>query len=133
MPGQRLQPSAADCGEYREVAGAIAEALMHGLQYNGVGDRSALGRAHHDRNPNFDRDCPTGCCCSRVVALSLTLGRGSHEGVLSGLPRSDRAGCNLVDCSQQSAGAGGPSICDAALYARRRLGRAKPKTLRHGQ
>jgi hypothetical protein len=26
-----------------------------------------------------------------------------------------------VDCSQQSAGAGGPGLCDAALHARRRL------------
>jgi hypothetical protein len=67
-----------------------------------------------------------------VVALSLTLGRGCREGVLSRLPRSDRRGCNLVDCSQQRAGAGGPSIY-GALYARRRLGRAKLKTLRHGQ
>src|ERR1700720_3451214 len=36
--------------------------------------------------------------------------------------------CNLVDCSQQRAGAGGPSIYDA-LYARRRLG--VPGTGRH--
>jgi hypothetical protein len=32
-----------DCGEYRQAAGAFAQGLMHGPQYNDVDDRSALG------------------------------------------------------------------------------------------
>ena len=35
----------------------------------------------------------------------------------------DLAGCDLVGCSQRRAGAGGPGICHAPLYAGRRLGR----------
>jgi hypothetical protein len=34
----------ADCGEHCEVVGAIAEALMHGPQYNGVSDGSVRSR-----------------------------------------------------------------------------------------
>ena len=49
-------------------------------------------------------------------------GKAAGEGVLGRLPRSDRAGCDLVDCSQQRAGAGGPGIYDA-LHAGRRLDR----------
>ena len=49
-------------------------------------------------------------------------GRGSREGVLSCVYRGDRPGCNRLDCSQPCAGARGPGICDAALYAGRRLG-----------
>jgi hypothetical protein len=44
--------------------------------------------------------------------------KASGEGVLGRLPCSDRAGGDLVECSQQSAGAGGPGLCYAALHAR---------------
>jgi hypothetical protein len=46
-----------------------------------------------------------------------------RESVLSCLPRGDRAGCDLVGCSQRRAGAGGPRIRHAPLYAGGRLGR----------
>ena len=46
-----------------------------------------------------------------------------RESVLSCLPRGDRAGCDLVRCSQRRAGAGGPRIRHAPLYAGGRLGR----------
>jgi len=49
--------------------------------------------------------------------------KASSEGVLGRLPCSDRAGGDLVDCSQQSAGAGGPGLCYATLHGGRRLGR----------
>ena len=64
-----------------------------------------------------------GACRRRSSAREFrSLKRGScREGVLSCLPRGDRAGCDLVDCSQPHAGAGGPGICHAALYAGRRL------------
>ena len=69
-------------------------------------------------------------CCARCSNRLAPMGRdslarqairaratrkASGEGVLGRLPRSDRAGCDLVDCSQQRAGA------DAALHAGRRL------------
>jgi len=41
---------------------------------------------------------------------------GSHQGVLSCLPRGDRAGCDLVGCSQRRTGANRSGICHA-LYA----------------
>ena len=64
-----------------------------------------------------------GACRRRSSAREFrSLKRGScREGVLSCLPRGDRASCDLVDCSQPHAGAGGPGICHAALYAGRRL------------
>ena len=75
-------------------------------------------------------------CCTRCSDRLAPVGRDSlarqairaratrkafGEGVLGRLPRSDRAGCGLVDCSQQGAGAGGPGLCDATLHTRRRL------------
>jgi len=55
--------------------------------------------------------------------IRLLKRRGCGESVLSCLPRGDRAGCDLVGCSQRRAGAGGSGICHAPLYAGRRLGR----------
>jgi hypothetical protein len=63
-------------------------------------------------------------CSRRASAEEFAhLKRGDYrEGVLSRLPRGDRTGCDLVDCSQQRAEAGGQGICHASLYAGRRLG-----------
>ena len=81
------------------------------------------------------RDNPRLCCtrCSdrlapvgrdslaRQAIRARATRKASGEGVLGRLPRSDLAGSDLVDCSQQRAGAGGPGLCDAALHAGRRL------------
>ena len=82
------------------------------------------------------RDNPRLCCtrCSDRLApvghdslarqeiRTRATRKRSGEGILGRLPRSDRAGGDLVDCSQQRAGAGGPCIRHAPLYAGRRLG-----------
>ena len=49
---------------------------------------------------------------------------GCREGVLSRLRWGDRAGCDRGDCSQQSAGAGGPGICRVPIHACWRLSAA---------
>ena len=68
---------------------------------------------------NWTRCLPTALRRERIRSMK----RGDcREGVLSCLPRGDRAGCDLVDCSPGRAGAGGPGICHAPLYAGRRLG-----------
>ena len=89
----------------------------------------------HGRRDGRCRDNP-GLCCTRCSDRLAPVGRDSlarqairaratrktsGEGVLGRLPRSDRAGGDLVDCSQQRAGAGGPGLCDATLHTRRRL------------
>jgi len=66
------------------------------------------------------RACPLTFSARRSSDYSTMKG-GCCEGVLSCLPRGDRAGCDLVDCSQQRAGTGGPSICDIPLHAGWRL------------
>jgi hypothetical protein len=40
-------------------------------------------RAHHARNPNYTRHCPTGGCRSPVVGLSLTSGEASVKAFLA--------------------------------------------------
>ncbi len=72
------------------------------------------------RSRNWTRYLPTALKRERIRLLKRG---GCREGVLSRLPRVDRAGCDLVDCSQRCAGDGGPGICHAPLYAGRRLGR----------
>jgi hypothetical protein len=93
----------------------------------GVAHGRRDGRCHD--NPRLcctqcsDRLAPVGRdSLARQAVGARATRKASSEGVLGRLPRSDRAGGDLVDCSQQRAGAGGPSICDIPLHAGRRLG-----------
>ena len=61
-----------------------------------------------------DRLAPVGRdSLARQVIRERATRKAFREGVLGRLPRSDRSGRDLVDCSQQRAGAGGPGLCDA--------------------
>jgi hypothetical protein len=83
------------------------------------GDNPPLLAALDCRGIGHDA-CPRRSSAKEFASLKRG---GCREGVLSCLPRGDRTGCDLVDCSRPRAGTSGPGICHAPLHAGRRLGR----------
>jgi hypothetical protein len=71
--------------------------------------------------PWFDEELDSLPATLRRERIRLRKRGGYREGILSCLPSGDRSGCDLDDCSQPRAGAGGPSICHVPLHAGRRL------------